>query len=82
MTQVKDQMMCPHFVVGKCFYGNNCKFKHPGQMGPPSPYFALNQMYDPSMMISMGYNPMLMMGMTPNIGIFFAFSHDVGERRC
>jgi hypothetical protein len=32
--------MCPHFAVGKCFYGNNCKYKHPGQSMPNANVYA------------------------------------------
>lgn len=59
--------MCPHFAVGKCFYGNNCKYKHPGQInnlfyGQPMP-----SPYDPLMLNHMAsFNPMMMNAM-PNM---------------
>jgi hypothetical protein len=76
--------MCPHFAVGKCFYGNNCKYKHPGQLpntnlypyslGQPLPYDA-----NPSLLLNhLGYpgpnHPLLLShGALPNMGMLLSF---------
>jgi hypothetical protein len=69
--------MCPHFAVGKCYYGINCKFKHPGQIGGggPSYYPPMGQLYDQHPMMNMGYNqhPMMMMNLNQSMGICNSF---------
>jgi hypothetical protein len=73
----KDQM-CPHFAVGKCFYGNNCKYKHPGQNLNANLYYTMPGQplpYDQSMMMNhMAYgNPMMMNHAMTNLGEIFFF---------
>lgn len=62
--------MCPHFAVGKCFYGNNCKYKHPGQMN--NLFYGIGQPmpspYDPPLMMNMApFNPMMMNHAMPSM---------------
>jgi hypothetical protein len=62
MKQQQQQQICPHFSLGKCFYGISCKFRHPGVNSPPNNNYLswspqhqqgpvpMPQMYDMGMM--------------------------------